>query len=402
MDRDLADIIDRCLEVDPARRLRDAGDVLAALRRRRVRHRQRPLLLFGLLAPVLLVLVLAALALDAMRRAVGSARDTLTAQVEAGDLASAELIAKVVQEELQRRAQVLRRDARDKRLAQALKEALALPPGGRQTGGRDPRVGALLQEFGTGRGESLFVRWWVADRDGYILGIDPRPLTDPPVGERYQWRDWFTGDGDKPDEKDRAWPPHRRPFYISHPFLSKASGDRLLISVSVPVRDPDDDANVLGLLTASFDPDSLQEWVDAVQRNDGSVVLLNERGHLLLHPEKDRFKPKEKGEAPPSWLDQSAVYREVLTGRGAGKTVYVDPVDGRTYLAGYAPLKNRDIGWGVIIQHDRENALEPIRRMEYSMLLFGAAAVGLVSLVTAALWVWLLWMVRRTEYLAHG
>src|SRR5262249_20925330 len=38
MDPALADILDRCLEIDPDKRLRDAGEVLAALDRRERRH----------------------------------------------------------------------------------------------------------------------------------------------------------------------------------------------------------------------------------------------------------------------------------------------------------------------------------------------------------------------------
>src|SRR5207245_1687555 len=46
MDRALAAIIDRCLEIDPGKRWQDAGDVLAALDRRERRRRHRPLLAF--------------------------------------------------------------------------------------------------------------------------------------------------------------------------------------------------------------------------------------------------------------------------------------------------------------------------------------------------------------------
>src|SRR5262249_15359253 len=59
MDRDLAELIDRCLEIEPGKRPHDAGAVLAALARRERRRRQRPLLLFGLAAPLLLLAFMA-------------------------------------------------------------------------------------------------------------------------------------------------------------------------------------------------------------------------------------------------------------------------------------------------------------------------------------------------------
>src|SRR5207237_1404521 len=47
--------IDCCLAADPAQRYRDAGAVLAALERRERRRRKRPLVVFGVLAPLALV-----------------------------------------------------------------------------------------------------------------------------------------------------------------------------------------------------------------------------------------------------------------------------------------------------------------------------------------------------------
>src|SRR5262245_19095532 len=59
MDGDLAELISRCLEIEPSRRPHDAGAVLAALELRQRRRRQRPLVLFGLAAPLVLLLFMA-------------------------------------------------------------------------------------------------------------------------------------------------------------------------------------------------------------------------------------------------------------------------------------------------------------------------------------------------------
>src|SRR5262249_20923922 len=47
MDRALAQILERCLDVNPDQRFRDAGAVLEALDRRAQQQRRRPLLIFG-------------------------------------------------------------------------------------------------------------------------------------------------------------------------------------------------------------------------------------------------------------------------------------------------------------------------------------------------------------------
>src|SRR5207244_241531 len=58
IDRDLAQLIDRCLDLDPNERPRDAGDVLRLLQRRDKRRRQRMILASAVLAPLVLVLLM--------------------------------------------------------------------------------------------------------------------------------------------------------------------------------------------------------------------------------------------------------------------------------------------------------------------------------------------------------
>ena len=58
VDRDLADIMDRCLAVDPNARFPNVQSVLTALRARDTSRDRRPLLLLGLLGPLLFLVVL--------------------------------------------------------------------------------------------------------------------------------------------------------------------------------------------------------------------------------------------------------------------------------------------------------------------------------------------------------
>jgi hypothetical protein len=82
MDRHLAEIIDRCLEVSPVRRLRDAGSILAALARRERMLRQRPLLVFGFLAQVLLCLVLGGLGFLGVHLGIARTESALLHELE--------------------------------------------------------------------------------------------------------------------------------------------------------------------------------------------------------------------------------------------------------------------------------------------------------------------------------
>jgi Protein kinase domain len=92
MDRHLAEIMDRCLEVSPVRRLRDAGSILAALARRERLLRQRPLLVFGFLAQVILCLVLGGLGFLGVRLSIERTEEGLMQKLEPGDPSVALLV----------------------------------------------------------------------------------------------------------------------------------------------------------------------------------------------------------------------------------------------------------------------------------------------------------------------
>jgi hypothetical protein len=92
MDRHIADIIDQCLEVSPVRRLRDAGAVLSAIARRDRMLRQRPLLILGFLAQVLLCLVLGSLGYLGVHIAIQRTEASLLQQLEPGDPTGAALV----------------------------------------------------------------------------------------------------------------------------------------------------------------------------------------------------------------------------------------------------------------------------------------------------------------------
>lgn len=81
MDRHLAEIVDRCLESNPERRLRDAGSVLAALSQRERLLSQRPLLWFGFVAQIILCLVLGTLGFLGVQGAISETEAKLAEQL---------------------------------------------------------------------------------------------------------------------------------------------------------------------------------------------------------------------------------------------------------------------------------------------------------------------------------
>jgi len=80
----------------------------------------------------------------------------------------------------------------------------------------------------------------------------------------------------------------------------------------------------------------------------------------------------------------------------------VDPVDGRTYVAGYAPIADEKIRWGVLVQHEYDKVKAPITELRsevvsWSLVMLAAAIVLLLGLGAG-----LLWLLRREEATAHA
>jgi hypothetical protein len=59
-------------------------------------------------------------------------------------------------------------------------------------------------------------------------------------------------------------------------------------------------------------------------------------------------------------------------------------------------------GWGVVVQHDREAALQPVRDLRVRARRFGLIAVAAIGALTSGLWAWLIVTLRREERVTHG
>ncbi len=378
IDRQLVEIIDRCLEVDPNRRLRDAGTVLAALARRERQRRQRPLLVFGFVAQVVLFLVMAGIASWAFETGTARTEAALTDQLLRSDRVNASVIAGGLEQEMTDRLRVLERhaDSAELRRATAQKDEAALR--------------RLMDDFDRQHGRKTLA-WIIADAQGFPLArhLNVTLPAKMHLPTRFAWRDWFNGRGDHPENPDGDYPPIRA-THVSEPFLARATGD-LVIGLSTPVLAPGSKTDVVGVLYAPVRLQDVDRWLDRVKTGHGFAILVDRRGHVLRHRDPELVEPRP-GQVAKSW--QSAVYAAAVREEGSTAS-YVDPVDGRTYLAGYAPLPA--LGWGALVQQEREAALKPVADLKEQMIFLGAVMLVTVSLVVSILWGWLIWSLRRKD-----
>src|SRR5262249_9140156 len=107
MDRALAEIVDRCLEVDPDKRLRSARAVLEALEQRARQRHQRPFWAFGQVAALLLLLSVGSAVYTMTKSAIDNSEQSLTEQLLHNNRQQARFIADLLQERMEGRMKFL-------------------------------------------------------------------------------------------------------------------------------------------------------------------------------------------------------------------------------------------------------------------------------------------------------
>ncbi|HVS35007.1 MAG TPA: serine/threonine protein kinase [Gemmataceae bacterium] len=393
MDASFAAVIDRCLEVDPEKRFRDAGAVLDALKLRDRRRRQRPLLLFGLVAPLLLLIAMALGGWFLLGMAVQDSEAALSGQVLERNKLMAQVMAQLVDAKLKRRTDIVASRAADPDLERAVRD-----------GQPRERLAARLEKFRETDQDLYFFKWTVADAAGHIVADDPQEKELWDQGQSWAWRDWFSGGGHKFHHQGEPFPAHEG-VYVSQPYVGvgvdeKGRPDPVIISISAPLKDPDDPSKTVGLLAGTMHVADLYDWVLAAGFNEkyGFPVLINDRRHILAHRDREAVnrKIRPRDDANPEPLE-SKLIRDMTEGRqGSGVDGhYVDPLDGRTYLAGYAPAESSR--WVVLVQQDREAALQPTRRLRERLTWYGVIALAAAAALTSLMWVWLIRMLRRSD-----
>lgn len=409
MDRLLADIIDRCLALDPAGRPHDAGEILAALKQRERRRRLRPLLTFAVLAPLLLMLAVGVFGFLMVRYSINQAESQLEDQVLRNDRITANLVANVVRDNLTLIVDRIDMLSRSDRLRAVLLAYLADRD--------DPNKLRDLQKFlkGIADYERLrFNQFAVFDRTGTLLAACRcNPVSDDPnevyavniLGRNYSYRDYWNREGDQYDKigvrlpYKPHWKGNRDVPYIGQPFMSTSTGNYLAITVSAPIHTGADGTEMIGLFLCSIRLSELHSWIDPVEVKGGCAVLLDRRGYCLHHQKEYRRLLEPTMDQAPE-RKSAPVFERVLAGQEGLEEVHRDPYSARVYLAAYVPLK--DFGWGVVVQHDREEVLDDLHDIRRDLYRFVWVA-GLISGVfLSGFWGWLLWVLLRKERVAAG
>ncbi len=321
----LADVIDRCLATDPARRPRDAGAVVSLLKKRAWWRKLRGPLTVGAAATLVFVLVITSVSAIAARQVYKNTTDEVSREIDGSLTRTAwygkgaiertlqshvsfvEWYAEVTPEQRQlltaaadRAAAAPNHEAAfdavgdraefDKLVADVLEDATTRWPG--VTG----RTVALLVVAGdTPAGDAPARGYTLARAGGKHPPAADRAAPDQRKNYRTDWsfRDYFTAAGNHYDEQDR---PHRvvRRTHISQTYQSRRDGSwRVDLVTPIWSGKVRGEGRVIGLLSVGLDvkqhlkelidmPDSMLGEKQAIAKELAAYVV-NDRGSWVWH-----------------------------------------------------------------------------------------------------------------------
>lgn len=409
VDSRLAQIVDRCLAIDPRRRYATIADVAQALAERERYRSLRPIIALGIVLPGLLLASLFPLAVWAVTGATATAEKNIADRALESDAVAAKILAFSLNDDLDQRLRTLAQIVDDDDLR-------ALMPGVDQPHDSEARrklqdylqteknnIDKIRQESKSDLDES----WFLTDAQGFQRWRDPMSRTS--YDENFAWRDYFHGQGE--DRRDwqgrRDVPPLDRP-HISAPFRSTSTGD-LKIALSYPVRDAQQ--RIVGVLSRTIQLGKLlgsyKRLIGEDQRDrNGERVLAvldlrRDGGTVLDHPWMTQANLKkldgdEVFDRLTVWPEQQQELEDLRRLVREGKPVngqnldrkYYDPVRkvdpeadrqfGMPWLAAFWPVGDK--GWYAVVQERRDDALAPVREIQQGLVKYGL--IGLILCLT--------------------
>ncbi len=412
VDKRLAEIVDRCLAVDAGDRFPNAQAVRDELDSRDRQRARRPLLMLGVVAPVLLMAGMVPIFVNALNRNLEITEQQLTTRALESDALSARLQAAALEHELGDRLDELETILSDKELKDKLEELMQRSSDDIVSEMRSDAAKPIVErqpwmqllDMAWERANASNVRrkrgvdtsWFLTDRAGFQIWR--RDFSDRTIGRNFAYRDYFHGRGLDYD-RERI-PADIAPLTSPHVSIAYKSTttDRMTVALSVPVRNSAGD--VIGVFARSAHLGELQarlgqRMIDADAVGPGStsvqrIIALAEYQDsgglgLLDHPllTEAFVRAAEAAQSDDELFGQltmdaptvAEIQKQLDSTPGdfsaAKLERYRDPVERLDnssanafrgeWMAAMAPVQGT--GWIVIVQEQRDAALQPVQTM---------------------------------------
>lgn len=427
IDRELIDIVDRCLAVNPERRFPNIQSVLTALRARDATMDRKPLLLLGLLGPLLFLCVLGLFGFSAYHKSVQDSDRMVRTWAHASSQFAARFVAEAVARRIDSYYGMVEAEAMEPELQDMVvhcqqQTATLLQQLSDDTideTERDdirrrfidhPARQALAQRLESmiGVPDDSIASWFVVNANGVQLAsaILNEPKKNSTVGLDYSKRAYFHGgDDDFPEPRHYDDPPLPE-TKLSPVFQSEASRT-FKLAVSTPIKRNGEKLGVIAL-TVELGSLGVEEGFAATDRRFFAIVdgRPKHRGEILQHPLFHEILARHDGELQTSKLPDFSEYRwdvlDQLPKPGEipeAVSLYTDPLadseqgaeyKGKRWLVAQAPVEISTLETGliVLVQENYDSAAAPVRKLGAGV--FRNGLLALLLLVAGVLYLWYL------------
>ena len=448
VDRALADIIDRCIAPNPKTRFANVQSILFALRQRQESIARRPLLVLGLLGPLLLMAIVGMAGWSAYKSAVNDSDLAITNKAAQSNAFAAQLAARSAAEQMDEYFRAVNSLAQDKAFQIDLKTAITDPDFTKlRLALADPNTNgaAALEETRQRfiqfpqrrslqthladpirrRNLSQVSSWWIYDNYGnqlasYFAGslITSEFEQNKTVGRNYSFRSYFTGLNDDlietsdsaarkyavaPDPANRQ---HVMRSHLSAVFLSEAT-NTWKIAFSTPVIVDGEYIGVVGLTV------EMGNFVEFQSAQNQYAVMYDGRpgknhGLVLEHPLFDQFLNRRE-KLPAALVDCRVNVLKIA------EQPFEDPI-GKTeigvdyrdqYISGVADVEFSDLdlntegarrrsGLAILVLENYESIIEPSRVLGTRMLTLAIRATVIALVVAIGMWIFAARLLRNS------
>jgi len=437
MDRALAEIIDRCLAVNPADRFANVQEVLDALAARRRNRERLPLMVLGFVGPLLVLLVTAFFSYRGYARAVENAERGYAQWALQNNQFAAELAAEKATGEIGRYFELARREAERGAFRPLLFEALASPALARLTDRELPAADRerVLADFRSDPQRKALERYLHQTLESYEAAArrDPRAprfasifvndklgtqiasvfgdeSVSDNIGRNFAYRSYFHGGAkDLPATTPLGpAPPHVQHTHLSAVYQSTTQ-KTWKVAVSQPIFRDVEGEQFEGVLVFTINlADFEVSRSGASPARDRFLVLVDgreeaEQGTILHHPLFEEFAVHGRTIADLLFTPPYRVPREVLERRQ--EAAYRDPLANyrgdptltknydRRWLAAAAPVALPGMpeaaarsGLIVLVQSDYQSVVQPARQLGQQFIRNTFWMLAVMLTVSLSLW----------------
>jgi serine/threonine protein kinase len=442
VDRQLADIIDRCIASKPANRFDSVHSALLALRQREEARTRRPLMILGLVGPLVLLTVMGLFGRSVYRSAIDQAELGLLQKAQESNHWSAQFAARSAGEQIDDYFRAVESLAEQDRFKQLLREVLTdedLTPLRNQL--TDPnqneassldltrtqlidnekriQLDELLKVQMTRANVPAAASWFVCDESGLqIASAFDTESASVTVGRNYAFRSYFQIENRdlKDPTTDRYDVPmniadrqHITQSHMSQFFISQAT-NVYKVAFSTPLYVDDKFAGIVACTV------NMGDFIE-FQNSDIHYAMLVEgragknRGVILEHPLFNQFR--SRNEPLPVGLSNHKVDLDEVDN---GYVAFVDPLSaeplGKSYdkdwIAAKSEVKrrnqsNREIverkptGLIVLTMEDKNAVLAPVNQLSTTLLQIGFAALAVITVLAICFWYWVMRSLRESR-----